>query len=187
MVQDKIKQYFNYFKGLSVENNTIILQLILKPNWRQLEIGSPENIKVSQDDENPNLYYIFGLLDKTNVDEIMDYGETLIQTNIELEKKKELFEAKKNELIQIFNDKNIDELRSLKISLDCHNKGGDCFKMQPKKQLRKSSNAKKEPVNEEPVNEEPVNETENSPKNELTKNKEESIIISGNDVDKLDL
>jgi hypothetical protein len=177
MVQDKIKQYFNYFKGLSVENNTIILQLILKPNWRQLEIGSPENIKVSQDDANPNLYYIFGLLDKTNVDEIMDYGETLIQTNIELEKKKELFEAKKNELIQIFNDKNIDELRSLKISLDCHNKGGDCLKMQPKKQLTKSSRPKKEPVIE----------TENSPKNELTKNKEESIIISGNDVDKLDL
>lgn len=149
MLQDRINKITEYFRGMEIANNVLIVRVEYKSKWGVFP-SEDENIKVCKSEEIPNEYFYYGDYSYVSIDEIFDLIEETIEMNISAEMKVNLLTEKIEELKVMFTNEPLEKLRTL------------CFvfnedKIQPKKKNnRKPKKAKKEEEITETVSNETV-------------------------------
>lgn len=116
MIQEKINKLKPYFKGLKVADNYRIVEFTLKDSWLVEEVTSIE-LQQKKINEKDNTLYSMFYSDKKSFDEIIAFvEERVINHNLELEEKERLLRMKVEELKRVFEDKDLEELNSLKFT-----------------------------------------------------------------------
>lgn len=119
-IQNRIKNIEPYFKGLEYISNYILVKVFYKTNWNVLPSNN-ENVKISQDDNDKNLYYYY--TDKSNdCNIIFDLIDKTVKFNMESEDKVNLLKEKVEELRKLFLEYDISTLKKLKFSFDTKRK-----------------------------------------------------------------
>jgi len=118
MIQERINKLKPYFKGLKVADNYRVVEFNLKDNWLVEDDGTIE-LQQKKIHEKDNTLYSMFYSDKKSFDEIIDFvEEKVINHNLELEEKERLLRMKVEELKRVFENKNLDELNSLKFTTE---------------------------------------------------------------------
>ena len=118
MIQDRLNRLKPYFKGLKVADNYRVVEFNLKDNWLVEDDGTIE-LQQKKINEKDNTLYSMFYSDKKSFDEIIDFvEEKVINHNLELEEKERLLRMKVEELKRVFENKNLDELNSLKFTTE---------------------------------------------------------------------
>lgn len=114
-IQQRLNKLKPYVKGMRFVNTTSVVDVQLKENWT---INESKNILVKRGKSEEN-YFMFYSEDETiSFDDILDHVESIINTNIENEKKLELIKIKIEELKRHFETKSLEVLRTLKFEFD---------------------------------------------------------------------
>jgi len=126
MIQERFNELNPYLKGIKITNEFTIIEAILKETWKygsviSLEEGN-DDVQVMEanrkdSEEKGYKYYMISSSEKS-IDELIDILEVIITVNIENEQKQALLRSKVEELKKMFEDKPLDELKSLKFSSD---------------------------------------------------------------------
>ena len=178
MFQDKINKYIQYFRGLDIKSNIIIIKVQFLEKWVTSEYKD-ETIKVAASEKIPNEWFFYGNVTETTIDKIFDFVEETIKFNLDLEKKKDLFEKKKKELVNLFSQYDVEQLSDLKfvigkrkgrkpkkdkiLAIEDKMSASEAAKPQPKKTVSKKEK-----------------------KNEIIPLKQD-VIIKGKDIDNIEL
>ena len=118
MIQDRLNRLKPYFKGLKVADNYRVVEFNLKDNWLVEDDGTIE-LQQKKIHEKDNTLYSMFYSDKKSFDEIIDFvEEKVINHNLELEEKERLLRMKVEELKRVFENKDLDELNSLKFTTE---------------------------------------------------------------------
>lgn len=118
MIQERFNQLQPYLKGVKIAGSYFMVECILKNTWKITGISSNDvTHKSGKESEEHKGFtsYLFYSETKT-LDELVDNLELIINLNIEMEQKQALLKSKVEELKKIFEDKPLDELKSLKFS-----------------------------------------------------------------------
>jgi hypothetical protein len=116
MIQERINKLKPYFKGLKVADNYRVVEFNLKDSWLVEDDGTIEFQQKKIHEKDNTLYSMF-YSDKKSFDEIIDFvEEKVINHNLELEEKERLLRMKVEELKRVFENKDLDELNSLKFT-----------------------------------------------------------------------
>ena len=115
-IQNRIKNIEPYFKGLEYIGEYVLVKILYKKKWSVLPSDN-ENVKISIDDDNKELFYYYS---NKNIDcnNIFDLIDKTIKFNMESENKVALLKEKIEELRTIFLENDIDTLKRLKFSFD---------------------------------------------------------------------
>lgn len=159
-LQGRIKDISEYFKGFEFVENLLIIKVQYKDKWDVFG-KKDESIKVTPDENVPNLYFYFGD-SSLGYDEFFDLIEHTIQYNLEKEEKLQLLNEKIKELKDLFIQEDVETLRTLKFICE---KG--------KKKAQQKKRGRKPKVEKESVVEEKVNESESNTVVEEVPNEEE--------------
>ena len=181
MLQDKINQYMEYFRGIDIQKNIIIIKVQFHDKWMTMNF-SDDTIKVTPSEKVPNEWFFYGNIQNTTIDKIFDFVEYTIKFNQELEKKKKLFDEKKNELVKLFSEHSIDELIKLKFVL-----GKNRRKKQTKENIVLAIEEKKDNNvhSSEALNPQPKKNISSKQKTEINVPLKVDAIIKGKDIDNL--
>ena len=126
MIQERFNELNPYLKGIKITNEFTIIEAILKETWKygsviSLEEGN-DDVQVMEanrkDSEEKGYKYYMIYSSEKSIDELIDILEVIITVNIENEQKQALLRSKVEELKKMFEDKPLDELKSLKFSSD---------------------------------------------------------------------
>ena len=160
-IKERIKKLGAYFNNLNIssENNIIYVHVKFPKGWGCSEVTEHNfNVKCVQD-EIPGYFYFYADIE-VGFDKVFDAIEYNIQFNEEAQAKVELLKIKVEELKNIFEEEDIETLKTLE------------FKVKKKKQTKlkrkKETNHTQQEINE-------VYQTQIN--NEMYKNNEEEITI----------
>lgn len=180
MLQDKINQYMEFFRGIDIQNNIIIIKVQFRNKWITMNY-SDDTIKVSPSEKVPNEWFFYGNIKNTTIDKIFDFVEYNIKFNQEMENKKHLFDEKKEELIKLFSEHSIEELSKMKFVI-----GKSKKKKSDKNEILaiedKNGNHTSEPMKQQPKKN--ISKNDGTTVNVPLK---KDIIIKAEDVDNLTL
>lgn len=116
MIQKRFNELQPYLKGLKVADKFVIVEATLKDSWK-VENVIPEDVQVNQKEKAENGFkYCIMYSENKTMDELVDVLEHIINTNVEIEQKQALLRQKVEELKKMFENKPLDELKSLKFS-----------------------------------------------------------------------
>jgi predicted house-cleaning noncanonical NTP pyrophosphatase (MazG superfamily) len=127
MIQERFNELNPYLKGIKITNEFTIIEAILKETWKYSSVISLEegndDVQVMEatnrkDSEEKGYKYYMIYSSEKSIDELIDILEVIITVNIENEQKQALLRSKVEELKKMFEDKPLDELKSLKFSSD---------------------------------------------------------------------
>lgn len=128
---EKIKPYF---KNMTLDNNLYKIVIQLQNGWGVVE-SKNEKIAIHCVDKTRNLYEISSLDESVDFNMMIGYIEELVKLNLEVQAKKDLLREKYNELVALFSNHSIEELKTLTFKLS---------KTKSKTQVRKSKDEKKD-------------------------------------------
>lgn len=118
-IQQKINSLKPYVKAMRFYKDFPVIDAVFKKGWK---VPEGKVIKFVKDEESG--VYTF-LCENKNVgfDELLEYIEQIINFNIDLEKKQELFKAKSKELQEIFlsSDNKFEDLVNLEFVINTDN------------------------------------------------------------------
>lgn len=103
--------------GIRYIESIPIIDVKIKKDWT---IPKQPNILITPIEGTPGQYMLHPSIDGVGLDELLQFLETVINANVEKEKKVELFKQKVNELKLLFNDTPLVELQTLKFSFDSY-------------------------------------------------------------------
>jgi hypothetical protein len=113
MLQDRIIENQNYFLGVSVAENYMVMKVKFPEKWGVFKSTNPP-IEVSKSqEEGENVYIYYGLMAKVTVDDLFDLLEDTVKQNVEALRKIELLQKKFDELKDLFARENIHRLEKL--------------------------------------------------------------------------
>ena len=112
-VESRIGGFMEYFRGMEVSNGIIVVNVQLKKKWGMAEPSS-KDIIVECMDTAKNLYRISADIRKVTISDVFDFIDSVIALNIDVQNKKTLLTQKYEELVQLFSDYTLDELKTLK-------------------------------------------------------------------------
>lgn len=181
MFQDKISKYIEFFRGIDIQSGVIIVKLQFHDNWGVVKYED-ETIKIAQSDKVKNEWFFYGNVKDTTIDKIFDFVEYNIQFNQDMEKKKELFDVKKQELIELFSANDIDSLKTLKFIL----KKKSSKKINKVNLLEKKTNIEDKTI-VQGSSEISKKQAKKQISNKVIEKVENEVIIKGNEIDNLDL
>lgn len=111
-MNDRIKKIENYFVGMNVASGYIYITVKFPENWKVFpKINDKFNIQTVKTEDNTG-YYFFSTMDN-GFDNVFSSIEETVETNLMALIKQELFVAKIKELQAIFEEENIDVLKTL--------------------------------------------------------------------------
>ena len=114
MIQKRFNELQPYLKGLKIADKFVIVEATLKDSWKVDNI-IPEDVQVNQKEKSENgLKQCIMYTENRTLDELIDILEHVINTNVEIEQKQTLLRQKVDELKKMFEDKPLDELKSIK-------------------------------------------------------------------------
>ena len=111
-MEKRIERIKDFFKSLQIDDGLYQIIIQLKKDWGIVEDES-KKISISKIDPKQNFYCYMGNMDSITLDEMFDFIEKTISFNYEIDSKKELFKEKYNELLNIFASHSLDELKTL--------------------------------------------------------------------------
>ena len=113
---NKIKEYF---VSMEMYDGKWVVAVKFKPKWGAYP-SEDGRIKVSPDEQQPDLWWYYADDTSVDVDEIINLINETVVTNMEAIKKVELFKLKAGELKQIFSDEKLSfkKLQTLKFVFD---------------------------------------------------------------------
>jgi len=165
MIQERINKLKPYFKGLKVADNYRVVEFNLKDNWLIEDDGTIE-VQQKKIHEKDNTLYSMFYSDKKSFDEIIDFvEEKVISHNLELEEKERLLRMKVEELKRVFENKNLDELNSLKFTTE-----DQSLKLGTNKKPAPPSQVIREGEDPTKIKPEYLKDMDNKNKNKKTKN-----------------
>ena len=118
MIQERFNELQPYLRGVKLASQYSIVECILKNSWKvDGIIGEGIQYKSSgKESEEYRGYVGYMFWAEDSIDRIVDALEHVVSTNIEIEQKQALLRSKVEELKRMFEDKPLEELKSLKFS-----------------------------------------------------------------------
>jgi len=114
-LQEKINSLKPYI--LSVEfGNIPTAKVVLPEGWGKIPHEHIELGVVGEQTHNGSMCLIYSEHETTTIDDVLDYIGELIRLNLEREEKTQLFHTKVAELNQVFNDNELQKLKTLKFT-----------------------------------------------------------------------
>lgn len=110
-IQKRISNITEYFKGFEIVDKFIVIKVSYKDKWITFP-STDDAIKITIDDNIPNLYFYYGDL-TIDYNLYFDLIEKTIKYNLEREDKVTLLFEKVRELKTIFENEDIETLKTL--------------------------------------------------------------------------
>ena len=98
--QERVKKLEQYRPDISFRDGAFILKIRFNHSWRVIEPQDKELIAFAQDNNTTGLYWYVAHIE--DVDELFDLIDETIEVNQELERKRELYKQKVNDLKELF-------------------------------------------------------------------------------------
>ena len=111
-LQERIQKNEQYFKGMEIINNTVIIKVLYGDKWGAYP-SQDEKVKVAKSEEVANEWFYYGDYTYTMIDEIFDLIEETIEMNLAAIERLELFNKKMDELKEIFANESLAKLKTL--------------------------------------------------------------------------
>lgn len=115
-----IKSTNNYLKSVRIIKDYISFDMSFSNTWSMLKEHTKdiEVIKNNSQEENKVVVSFVTPYDEDGINKIEDAVNSIIKYNIEKEEKEKLFRSKVQELKNIFENKKLDSLKSLKFDIN---------------------------------------------------------------------
>lgn len=179
-IQKRINSLQPYVVGVRFPNGLTVVDSVFKEGW------TVPNSSVIQSEKNPeadvNYHMFFTDKEDIGIDEIFDFVESVINMNIEREKKYELLKVKVKELQELFKASPLSKLENMKFVLGSESLIPETMPEDPLDtvgiNLDETSVVEDEPVVEEPKQEEPIQEAQvpqRQPRNNRVNLKDQDI------------
>lgn len=140
-LQDSINQISQYFRGLDVYNDAILVKVEFPSRWNIYD-SEDGKIKTAPSESGDNLIFYYGNSHEVSYEQIFELIESTIQANEDLAKKIELLRTKGEELKELFSKLTYEELLTLKFTFD--------KRARPKRKYTRKSVQNKENLEQEP-------------------------------------
>lgn len=115
MLQDKINEIKPYFKSLESYNDALIVRVQFPPKWAVFS-SDDGLIKPAPSENAAHEFFYYGDVNKVSLEDIFDFIKNTIEVNESLEIKAKMLVEKVNELKKLFEEKKLDELKTLQFT-----------------------------------------------------------------------
>lgn len=113
-MQNRLEALQPYVIGVRFFQGLPVVDVIFKEKW---VVPDSEIINKEKGEGEDNYYYFYSQREGIGIDELLDHAESIINLNIEKEKKNELFKVKINELKVLFQNNSLVKLENMKFVL----------------------------------------------------------------------
>jgi hypothetical protein len=113
-MQNRLEALQPYVIGVRFFQGLPVVDVIFKDKW---VVPDSEIINKEKGEGEDNYYYFYSQQEGIGIDELLDHAESIINLNIEKEKKNELFKVKINELKVLFQNNSLTKLENMKFVL----------------------------------------------------------------------
>lgn len=120
-VDDFFEKYPNIISNMSMQNKNKVVDFTINYDYIVPEDKIPQNMNIKQVQSTNNGHELKIVTANHSFEDICDFVEEIIIFNEELEKKKEFFLEKYEELQKLFNDHDLEELKDLQFNLPNQN------------------------------------------------------------------
>ena len=118
MIQKRFNELQPYLKGVKLASQYSVVECILKNTWK-IDGLTAEGVQYKssgKESEEHKGYVGYMFWAEMAIDDLVDSMELIVNANIEMEQKQALLRSKVEELKKMFEDKPLEELKSLKFS-----------------------------------------------------------------------
>lgn len=112
-IQERINNLSPFVSGMSFVNGYVIVDTVFSEKW-----VVKDSDKIKCENTGQNKYRYFGTSEDVDVDDILDFVESIIKLNMEREEKMNLLRAKAEELKVLFAEKSLNQLKRLRFTID---------------------------------------------------------------------
>lgn len=112
-IQERLEQLEPYVIGIRYLQKLPLIDVIFKDKW---VVPDSEIIKKEKGEGDKNYFMFYSDKEGIGIDELLDYAETIINLNVEREKKNELLKVKVKELQKVFLERSLAELEQMEFS-----------------------------------------------------------------------
>ena len=117
-VNDKIKPLLPYLKEIKFSEKHVVVGGALYPKWIVEEKnGQIKTVKTGEDESGKIIYHFYGLTTQIDIDGLLEYFSTVINENLDRERKEDLFKKKVEELKGIFKGNTLTDLEHLSMDI----------------------------------------------------------------------
>jgi hypothetical protein len=114
-IQQTLDALQPYVIGIRYLEGTPIVDAVFKEGWT---LPESTNIKKLKGNEEMNYHMLFSESPSIGLDELLEYVDKVIKANQEREKKHELLRVKVNELKELFKNKSLNKLKTLRFTFN---------------------------------------------------------------------
>lgn len=114
-LQERIKKNEQYFSGMEIINNTVIIKVVYGDKWGAYP-SQNELIKVAKSEDVANEWFYYGDYSYTIIDEMFDLIEETIEMNLSAIERMELFNQKFEELKELFSNESLSKLKTIQFT-----------------------------------------------------------------------
>lgn len=161
-LQEEIFSIQEYFKSIEYFGKGIVVKVQFPPKWTVYP-SQDGIIKVTPDENIPNIYFYFTNLNEGKLEQVFDLIRETVEMNLSVIKKIELMKKKIEELKELFATNDLDKLETLEFVFA---ENGTTNKAKKRKYNRKKKEETKETVEETVEEKAEITETNNSDNNE---------------------
>lgn len=112
-LQERLKNLRPYVMGLRFVKEMPVVDVTIKDGWRLIE---SDKISINKSEKVKNYLMFYSEDSSVEIDEILDYVESCIEYNKEIEAKEVLLKTYIETLRNIFNNTSYDELKKLQFT-----------------------------------------------------------------------
>ena len=114
-IQTRLNELKPYVRGIRFAQELPVVDAVFNDKW---SVTDTDGVKYNPSKKTAGYFMFYGENDTVTFDDILDHVETIIDTNIEIEKKRELLKNKVRELQEFFTTHTYEQLSTLKFSID---------------------------------------------------------------------
>jgi hypothetical protein len=112
-IQEKLDSLQPYVSGIRYVQGVQLVEATFSEGW-----VIPESTVIRKEKIEQNYYMFFTEVEGISIDDLLDYVKSIIDINIEREKKHELLKEKVKELQVLFKDNSLSKLKELKFTFN---------------------------------------------------------------------
>ena len=118
-INNRIQTLLPYLTEIKFSDKITLVGGIFYPKWI---VNESKNSLIKVHESGPNeegkiVYHFYSENGKTNIDGLLDYFEEVINTNLDRERKEDLFKKKVEELKTVFKTNTLTDLENLEIDI----------------------------------------------------------------------
>ena len=114
-IQTRLNELKPYVRGIRFAQELPVVDVVFSDKW---SVTDTDGVKYNPSKKTAGYYMFYGENETVTFDEILDHVKQIIDTNIEIEKKRGLLKNKVRELQVFFESHTFEQLSTLKFSID---------------------------------------------------------------------